>query len=297
LVEEGTVAPIFNSINYSILFPLGVKTNYQYEGTKITYLKNKLVQSVTHLPILSQTLGYQHGLSNDASTVPDDGPKYKVPSNQISVTSQSVANTATCLPTCSTIVWDGLSVHKVRMCNNCGLWTESESESEVDNVLPCDMRKWKMVEYQNSKFDHCFPSNISGKISTKPILPAKTSSRPMLRGSNESMTFMDGLPIIYQLQEKASGDLIKQGAALSIKQVYNAPDDTCLSVQLQQQDQQDLWATSRTMAKILPILFLMTIICNEAPSSTGNMVRSSSVMPTSDSMVKPASRDTSEYGW
>ena len=110
LMEEGTVAPIFNSIDYSILLTLGVKTHYQYGGTKTTYLENKNVQSVTHFPILSQTLGYQHRLSNDASTVPDDGPKYKVPStnykvpsNQISVNSQGVANTATCLPIYSTV--------------------------------------------------------------------------------------------------------------------------------------------------------------------------------------------------
>jgi hypothetical protein len=61
-------------------------------------------------------------------------------------------------------------------------------------------------------------------------------------------------------------------------------------------DKQDLWSTSRKMAKILPIFFLMTIICNEAHSSTDNMIRSSLVIPTRGSTVKPASRDTSEFG-
>ena len=46
LMEEGTVAPIFNSINYSVLLPLGVKKNYQFEGTKITYLKKTC--SISH---------------------------------------------------------------------------------------------------------------------------------------------------------------------------------------------------------------------------------------------------------
>jgi hypothetical protein len=40
----------------------------------------------------------------------------------------------------------------------------------------------------------------------------------------------------------------------------------------------------------------MTIICNEAHSSTDNMIRSSLVIPTRGSTVKPASRDTSEFG-
>jgi hypothetical protein len=70
-----------------------------------------------------------------------------------------------------------------------------------------------------------------------------------------------------------------------------------LSDQIKQQDKQDLWTTSRKMTKILPIFFLMAIICNQARSSTGNMIRSPSVIPTRGSIVKPASRDTSEFGW
>ena len=101
------------------------------------------------------------------------------------------------------------------------------------------------------------------------------------------MTFPDGLLIIRKLEEKASGDQIKQGVVLSAKRLYNGSDETYLSVQIKQRDKQDLWTTSRKMAKILPIFFLMAIICNEAPSSTGNMIRSSSVIPTRVSMGSP----------
>ena len=62
-----------------------------------------------------------------------------------------------------------------------------------------------------------------------------------------------------------------------------------------QKNKQDLWSTSRKMAKILPIFFLMTIICNKTHSSTDNMIRSSLVIPNRGSTVKPASIDTSEF--
>ena len=104
--------------------------------------------------------------------------------------------------------------------------------------------------------------------SDKPMLPAKISSGLILGGSNEITTFMDKSPIMCQLQEKAPGSLIKQGAPLSIKRLYNAPADTSSSVQLKLQGQQDLQATIRTMtnALLLPLLYLMIIICNETPT-------------------------------
>ena len=108
------------------------------------------------------------------------------------------------------------------------------------------------------------------------------------------MTLPDRL---RKLKGKASGNQTKQGAALSTKRLYNGSNEAQLSVHLQQQDEQHLWASSRTMAKIIPLLLRMAIICNEFPSSPGSMIKSSSVMPTSDSIIKPASGDTSEFGW
>ena len=64
---EWTVTSNFNSFNSSELLPLGVKTHYQYEGTKTTHFGSKHVQSVACSPTLPQTLEYQYRVS-----VPND---------------------------------------------------------------------------------------------------------------------------------------------------------------------------------------------------------------------------------
>ena len=146
LVKEETNAPIFNNITHPVSLQIGVATNCQIEGTKMTHQKNEQVQSVTHLPILLQTLGFQHGWSNNASILTINNSKCNI---QNSVISHSITNPATRLSTSSTIIWERLNMHTARMCNSSRHW--AESESKMDKVLSCDMRKRQKLEYQVSQ--------------------------------------------------------------------------------------------------------------------------------------------------
>jgi hypothetical protein len=156
LVEKESEVSTFNSVTHSVSLQIGIATNYQVKGTKISYPKNKQVQSVTHLPILSQTLGFRHGWSKIASILPINSSKCKI---QNSVISHSITNPATRLSTSSTIIWERFNMHTARICNSSRHW--AESESKMDKVLSCDMRKRQKLEYQNDTFDHCSLSALN----------------------------------------------------------------------------------------------------------------------------------------